>query len=776
MVRFRRMTALGLFLAVVHLPLISQTLLVTIRGTVRDSATGEALSAATIRLLGTARGTIANAEGMFAIDVPIGTSTLVVSSLAYSPDTLAVSSAYAGSYDILLAPSAIILPEVVVSSEDPALAIIRRAIARKHLWIDRLVSYSMDAFTRQILMRDTAIASITEAMTRGYWRAGDTLREVIVQRRQTRNVNESFNFAAVGVLLNFNQDHIRFVGYDFVGPTADDALDYYDYRLLRTRVSHGREIFDIAMLPRVRTHPLFKGTVSIAGDTYALVGVDVEPNEAFGMPFVRDFSIRYQQQFGLFDSTFWMPVDIRIRARVSIGIPGITLPPIGFEQISAISSYAVNVPLADSIFRKPRITVDSLAARPDSAAWAAHATVPMTLQEREAYQSLDSGNTLEVQFRPGGLAATLSGGDGTAWALLSHLDLAFNRVEGGHLGLSGSLDSVSPYVVPHAGWAYAFAARNNSWEIGATLFTDRNHHLGIGGSVYRRYTTTPAWRPYEPLFNALAALFAKEDVYDYYRAEGWNAAGTFAPSPVLSLRLTYTDEEESSVSKITNYSILYPARPFRNNPPADDGRMRSVRFDLRLGREALPIDLIAYDGLGVAIEHSGPGLLGSAFHFTQYNAYATFSFVTFGRSFLFKPQLRVRASAGTSTGTLPLQRYFSVETGAAGTAAFGAMYAMKLKEFRGTSYAALEVEHNFRSIPFLLLGIPQSVRHNLELVLHAGMANSWGQGIFPRHPDGWYYEAGFGLSRILDLFRMDLTWRLSSPGGLAVSVGVANLF
>ncbi|MGA9119329.1 MAG: DUF5686 family protein [Bacteroidota bacterium] len=775
MLRFRWTPVFGLVL-LLGTPVVAQNLSVTIRGIVRDSVTGERLGAATVRLLGTSRGTIANTEGMFALDVPPGKSVLVVSSLAYSPDTLAVTGDTAGPLDVLLSPSAIVLPEVVVSSEDPAVEIIRRAIARKHQWIDRLMSYSMEAFTRQILFRDSSIASITESMTRGYWRSGDTLREVIVQRRQTRNVKESFNFAAVGVILNFNEDHVHFVGYDFIGPTADDALEYYDYRLLRTRVSHGREVFDIAMRPRVRTHPLFRGTVSIAGDTYALVGVDVEPNEAFGLPFVREFSIRYQQQFGLFDSTFWMPVDIRIQAHVIVGIPGISLPAIGFEQTSSISSYAINVPLPDSIFHKSRISVDSLATRPDSTAWESHATIPMTPEEQQAYQTLDSSKTLEMQFRPGGLVATLSAGEGAGWSILSHLDLAFNRVEGGHAGLNGKLDSLSPYIEPEGRFAYGFAVKKSSWEIGTTIFTDREHQFGIGGSIYRRYDCTPGWQKYDPLFNAIVALFAKEDVYDYYRAEGWSANSSFTPSPFLNLRVTYTNEDETPAPKVTNYSFLYHDRPFRDNPPADPGRMRSMRLDFRLGREALPIDLITYDGLGVSIEHSSPSLLGSDYNFTQYNAYGTFSIVTFGRSFLFKPQLRVRASAGTTTGTVPRQRYFSVETGAAGTSSFGAMHSMGLKEFRGTSYAALEVEHNFRSLPFLLLGIPSSLRFNLEFLLHAGMANSWGQGDFPHHSDGWYYEAGFGLSRILDLFRMDFTWRLSAPGGFAVSIGVANLF
>lgn len=767
--------AAGILLFATTGTLFGQEPLFTVRGVVRDAVTGESLSAATVRVMGTPRGTIANTEGKFALDVPTGSPVLVISSLGYAPDTLRVQS-NAGPYEVGLTQSAIVMPEVVVSSEDPAVEIIRRAIARKHAWIDRLVSYRMEAFTRQILRRDTTIASITESMTNGFWRTGDTLREVIVQRRQTRNVPESFNFAAVGVILNFNEDRVRFVGYNFVGPTANDALEYYDYKLLRTRRSGGRDIYDIAMTPASRTVPLFTGKLSIAGDSYALIGIDVQPNEAFGIPFVSEFTVRYRQEFGLYDSTFWMPVDIRINASAQISFPGITFPRVGLEQTSSIASYEINIPLPDSVFQRPRISVDSAVTRVDSTAWATRAVLPMTQEEQQAYQTLDSSKTLEVQFRPGGMLVTVGASEGAGFYLLSHLDLGYNRVEGAHLGVMFDFDSLSPYIRPEGRFAYGFSSKKSSWKLGTTIYTDHRREFGLGASLFRKYERTPGLLPYDALFNGLAALLEKVDVYDYYRTEGWNLFASLEPSPVVSLRLTYSGDKESDAPNVTDYSLFYPHQSFRSNPPVDPGTMRSVRLDFRLGREPLPIDLIVYDGLGLSIEHSSHSLLSSDFDFTRYELHGTYSLVTFGRSFLFKPELRVRASVGTSAGTLPLQRYFSVETGAAGTAAFGVMHAMGLKEFRGTSYAAILVEHNFRSIPFLWLGIPQSIRHNLEFVVEGGAANSWGQGIFPQHNPGWYYEAGVGLSRIFDLFRLDGTWRLTAPRTFALTLGIATLF
>ncbi len=399
-------------------------------GIIRDASTGESLAAANIRIAGTTRGTITNTDGAYSLTLEVGDYTLLVSMVGYRTDTLLVSLSASTIHDVSLQPADIVLPEVLATSEDPAVEIMRRAIARKHLWIDKLFSYRLEAFTRQILRRDTSIASITESYSTGYWQQGDTLREVIHQRRQTANIQSSFNPAAVGVILNFNENKVRFLGYSFRGPTADDALDFYDFKLLLTRSTAGHEVYDIRMTPNTATVPLFSGTINITGDSYALIGVDVEPNEAFIIPFVKDWRLRYRQQFGQYEGNFWLPTDIRIEGAFDVGFPGISFPRIGISQTSVISGYDVNVPIPDSIVHKPRLVVDSAATVYDSSYWSSHDVLPLNPEEKDAYASIDSSQSLEVQFRPGGITATLGEGAGILGGILTYEDFAFNRVEG----------------------------------------------------------------------------------------------------------------------------------------------------------------------------------------------------------------------------------------------------------------------------------------------------------------------------------------------------------
>ena len=201
--------------------------------------------------------------------------------------------------------------------------------------------------------------------------------------------------------------------------------------------------------------------------------------------------------------------------------------------------------------------------------------------------------------------------------------------------------------------------------------------------------------------------------------------------------------------------------------------MRSVLFELRLGDEPVPFELIFTKTFAFSIEHSAPHIAGSDFDFTRYHSMLSWSFTTFARSLLFPPMVRVRISGGTGTGTLPPQRMFSLESGASGYAPFGVLKGAAVKEFRGEKFILLNLEHNFRSVPFLLLNIPFLYRNSIELVVHGSVAQTW-TGTTSTS-DGWYGEAGIGVNRIFDLLRADVTYRCKYPQRFFFTLSLANL-
>lgn len=755
---------------------------VVLRGIVTDSATGEPLVAATVRVAETSRGTITNAKGAYTLPLPPGPYQIVFSYLAYHPETLNVLLDRDRAYNVSLEPSPVQIPEVVVLAEDPALEIIRKAIATKRTWMDQLKSYRFDAFSRQILRRDTAIAGITESYTTGWMKSGDTLREIVKQRRQTENIPSEDNFAAVRRIVNFNDDEIvlftvrmnnRRSGYRFVGPTAPDALDHYEYKLLKTRLVDGIEMYEIRITPKSRTRPLFDGTIMIADRTFAVVAVDVQPNETFTMPFIRDIELRYRQQFALYEKKYWMPADIRITGGLTVSIAGLSLPRIGIEQVSSIYDYELNIPIPDSILQRRRLSVDSAAvATIDSTFWQMHEVVPLTTNEESAYRTLDSTQTLGKQFRPSGPLGSLGGDGPSGLGFIEHLDAHFNRVEGFYLGANAKLDSLSPYIEMSASFGIGFSDKRVKYEIGTTFHPTTS--LSVGASLYRRMDHVPDGGYFGPLAISLAALLDKNDYRDYFLAKGGAIDLTFSPANTFQQRVGFFSEEHLSVESATSFSFFSRNTPYRENPLVREGLMRGVRYALRIGPEAEPFDIVSRTALELAVEHTSPTIAESDFHFTRYNGLFTFSTPTFTQSLLFPPTFRLQVSGGISFGSLPPQRIFTLDSRSSVYAPFGVLRGSRIREFQGDAFAMVNVEHNFRSIPFLLLDLPFLYENSIELVLHGSFAQTWVNDI--PYPNGWYSEAGIGLNRIFDVLRADVTYRFRDPRRFFFSVSVANLF
>ena len=134
-------------------------------------------------------------------------------------------------------------------------------------------------------------------------------------------------------------------------------------------------------------------------------------------------------------------------------------------------------------------------------------------------------------------------------------------------------------------------------------------------------------------------------------------------------------------------------------------------------------------------------------------------------------------AAGTSTGELPPQRLFDLESRSSVFGPFGVLRGLAVKEFAGTDYVALTLEHTFRSIPFLMLGIPFLYENGVELDVHCGAARTWNRGSLQvSTTDGWYTEAGIGISRIFDILRVDFTWRLDTSHLFVITMSNASFF
>ncbi len=489
-----RVLAFAIFSTILVRP--AQAQVVTLSGTVRDAVTNAPLPAANIRVVGTSRGTIANAMGVYRLYLDKDRYAVVFSFIGYRSDTLRVSLEQRMEYSPRLQPSEIQMPEVVVTNEDPAMAIMREVIERKKQWSETLRSYEFEAFTRFVMRRDTAIAAVTESYTTGYWKKGDTLREVIKQKRRTENLPGGVGVSVGGFVVNFYDDDIDFTGFRFVGPTSPEAFDYYDFKLEKTRQRDETPVYTIRVTPRSRITPLFRGKLDVIGDTYALIGVDMSPNEAFTIPFVSRFDLRYTQQFAFYENRYWMPMDIGLSGLIEINFMGISIPRIVVEQASVVYDYKINRQVPDSVFKKPiRIELPN-AQKFDSLFWAQHDVLPLTLEEQKAYKTLDSTQTIEKQFKPSGPLVDLPL---SPLKYLGYGKIRFNRVEGLFLGLKYSRDSVIDRISLSGSAGYGFSDKKAKYDLGAAAFLDAGRRYRLEFDGYRGITNIPDEEYLRPL-------------------------------------------------------------------------------------------------------------------------------------------------------------------------------------------------------------------------------------------------------------------------------------
>jgi len=459
-------------------------------------------------------------------------------------------------------------------------------------------------------------------------------------------------------------------------------------------------------------------------------------------------------------------------------VPGFEIPPIGFGQTSIITNYHINIPLPDSLFSRPRLVTDSTAMAQDSSDWQGSDVLPLTLEEKTAYETLDSTQTLDVQFKPGGIGMTLGGDGEGGFSLLNLIDLQYNRVEGVHLGGKVAFDSLFSRFDLRGGAAYGFSDKKTKYYGGLTFAPDDEGRWETGFDYARVLKVIPEQGYYGDLFNSLTSLVARNDYRDYYYSNGWSLFVDFEPTREFRTRLTYRQEDHQSAVANTDYGFIRGFQEFRTNPVIHEGKFRSFQLALRLGREPVPLDIVSANTVEFVVEASPSGFAGNQFSFLRSEVIGTVGIETFGGRFLSSPGFRIRLAAGAGSGDLPRQRAFALESASSGVGPFGVMRGMRVKEFYGSEYVALNIEHNFRSLPFLALDIPFLYRNNIEFILHGGIARSWDtNSMVPLvTTDGLYGELGFGISRIFELVRTDFTWRLTKPYLFHFTVAVANLF
>lgn len=765
----------------------------TIRGTVVDAESGTPLPSATIQLKGTYGGTITNREGEFSIDIEEYPANLQVRYIGYKSRKVKLEEWTADTLRVSLEPSVTELGKIVVTDRDPGLSIMERVIERKKMWRSSLKTYQAEAYTRQVLRNDTTIVSITESGTRSFWDAEQGHREVQLYSRQTTNIGEDENFAGVRFLPNFYDDNITIAGYNLVGVTHPDALDYYDFSLLERLQIDGVPVYKIKVIPERKLQPLFKGTVYVLGEEYALLEVDITPNDVVDFPPpVQEFNLFYRQQFSAYGQQYWLPVDMRVSGTVDISMIGLRIPTIRFNQTSVLSNYRVNIELPDSLYRKSE---EFVRAEVDSAARFSRDPIPLTTEEKRAYETVDSTNTLDKAFEPEGFLAGFLDDDNNSDSKGSgrflpdgvRLTGRFNRVDGVNLGVRAGRSFESVGIEPEVFGSYSFHA--DRWNGGVGI----NQKLPLGflkpsvvlhAAYENDVKASSAGSMYPALLNSFQALAGGRDYFTYYKSESISGSIEIRQvSDFLTIEAGFSSSSDRSImaepGEVLDYSLFGLHRERLPNREIGDGNVNVARFEIILNNFGKDFGISGNRGARMKAEHSSAGL-GSDFEFTTLDIVAGWSMETFFRRRAFANTFNLELAAGHTVGDLPPQRLRLVDGSMGRITPFGVLKTRNSRPYEGSRYWSLFGEHNFGTIPFELTGLDLLAKRGWGIIIFGAAAYSdVDEDLYSFEPlttgGGVHSEAGISLNRVFGLLRIDVAKRMDSAGGY-VGVSLPRYF
>lgn len=384
-------------------PILAQ---VVVNGTIAN-AQGEAVSFATISIKNTTQRVLANEMGFYQITLAQLPATLAVSAIGYATQEVQVNNT--DKLNIQLQEENYILEgvEIKAGNKDPAYAIMRKAIALRKKHLNEIDGFSCDVYIKGLqklvgapkkffgrdvqktLDLDTnrrGILYLSESQSKYAFKRPNYFREeMIASKVAGKNSAFSFNKASdmqINFYKNLALEGTGLSARSFVSPLADNALFYYNYRLLGKTVQNGITINKISVTPRRKNDPCFSGIVYIVDGTWRLKGTNLNLFKTAGINFVDTLNI--SQQFTN-TGTYLVPNGIKFTFNGNV---------LGFKfegyYVGIYNNYQVNPKFDKHFFSREIQRIAKSANKKDSIYWLNNRPIPLTEEEKMDYRHKDA--------------------------------------------------------------------------------------------------------------------------------------------------------------------------------------------------------------------------------------------------------------------------------------------------------------------------------------------------------------------------------------------------
>lgn len=380
-----------------------------ITGKVTDKE-GVAIPFASVIIKNTSKGVSANEQGIYSIKTDNSEITLIFKAIGYKTNEKQLHmNAATTTLNCLLEAEHFTLNSITIKAggEDPAYRIIREAIKKRKYHLNEVNSYSRDVYIKgmqklvgapkkffgrdiqKLLSLDTnrsGILYLSESQSHYYFEKPNKIREEMFSSKVSgRNNAFSYNKAS-DLQINFYDNLLLessgLSSRSFVSPIADNALFYYKYKLLGSTNENDVIIHKIAVEPKRKNDPAFRGIIYIADELWRLTGVNVNLTSDAGINLLDTLNIT--QQFVKVDK-FYMP------STIQFGFNGNVL---GFKfkgyYVGMFSNYTVNQQFPKDFFTSEILKITKAVNKKDSLYWAENRPIPLTQEEKLDYKKKDS--------------------------------------------------------------------------------------------------------------------------------------------------------------------------------------------------------------------------------------------------------------------------------------------------------------------------------------------------------------------------------------------------
>jgi hypothetical protein len=303
------------------------------------------------------KGTTTNADGEYRLALPAGTWRVEFRNLGYSTQEKEVMVGEGDlELDVTLQERSYRIGEirVLASGEDPAVYVMRRAIAMAPYYKSQVSEYSSMVYLKGSgkfgriprMLRKTLekqgvkandVFSI-ESLSKIEFRLPDQMKQQVIAQRSSGNDNNTTPMPMITSNLYNASD------YGVVSPFDRQALQVYQFRLLGMFEDQGRMINRIQVTPRRKGNDVFQGIINVADGYWSVHSADLQLSAPM-------MNIRMKQLYGPVDVNTWMPVSLNF----DVVFEGMGF---GFDYIyvASVSDYEVtlNPKLDHSFLEKQR--------------------------------------------------------------------------------------------------------------------------------------------------------------------------------------------------------------------------------------------------------------------------------------------------------------------------------------------------------------------------------------------------------------------------------------